>query len=343
METNCKPFTLLRPIFPQVIRALHRCFLYDTGAGGAARFLDDARFQRLLPPLVAHLGLRPPAALAAALEADGAADGASALEASLQLGAGAEGVAEGAAGSAAAAGLDAFGRAVVACLAQLAVTAGSDAQWKPLNHQVTARELCVVCTCQAYWRSSNSLLPRSTIQLGASTATLPLARPPAGADDDSIAGATHTPPGPGDGGSGARLGWSFVAGFHAFLPFMPGPARPCTNLPPITLLFLSSTQLVGRLSEEYLALLPETLPFLAELLEDAELAVEVSWLWLWRPQLVGRDPIGALAGLWWRWVLHAACADSSCPLRCPLEQARAQQLVRSLEALSGESLEQYLR
>jgi U3 small nucleolar RNA-associated protein 10 len=56
-------------------------------------------------------------------------------------------------------------------------------------------------------------------------------------------------------------------------------------------------QLVGRLSEEYLALLPETLPFLAELLEDAELAVE----------------------------------------------ARAQRVVRQLEALSGESLEQYLR
>lgn len=87
---------------------------------------------------MAHLGLRPPAALAPVLEADGAADGAAALEASLQLGAGAEGAAEGAAGSAAAAGLDAFGRAVVACLAQLAVTAGSDAQWKPLNHQVTA-------------------------------------------------------------------------------------------------------------------------------------------------------------------------------------------------------------
>ena len=63
-------------------------------------------------------------------------------------------------------------------------------------------------------------------------------------------------------------------------------------LPPLALL-----QLVGRLSEEYLALLPETLPFLAELLEDAELAVE----------------------------------------------ARAQRVVRQLEALSGESLEQYLR
>lgn len=56
-------------------------------------------------------------------------------------------------------------------------------------------------------------------------------------------------------------------------------------------------QLVARLSEEYLVLLPETLPFLAELLEDAELAVE-----------------------------SAAAA-----------------LVRRLEELSGESLEQYLR
>ncbi|PRW61623.1 hypothetical protein C2E21_0211 [Chlorella sorokiniana] len=196
----------------KVIRALHRCFLYDTGAGGAARFLDEARFQRLLPPLVAHLGLRPPAALAPALEADGAVDGAAALEASLQLGAGAEGAAEGAAGSAAAAGLDAFGRAVVACLAQLAVTAGSDAQWKPLNHQVLMM--------------TRSLEPRTRL-----------------------------------------LALETVA------------------------------QLVGRLSEEYLALLPETLPFLAELLEDPELAVE----------------------------------------------ARAQQLVRALEALSGESLDQYLR
>jgi len=32
--------------------------------------------------------------------------------------------------------------------------------------------------------------------------------------------------------------------------------------------------LVGRLREEYLVLLPETLPFLAELLEDPEVRVE---------------------------------------------------------------------
>jgi U3 small nucleolar RNA-associated protein 10 len=56
-------------------------------------------------------------------------------------------------------------------------------------------------------------------------------------------------------------------------------------------------QVVERLAEEYLALLPETLPFLAELLEDPEQPVE----------------------------------------------AAAAALVRRLEALSGESLEQYLR
>ena len=56
----------------KVIRALHRCLLYDSGAAaGGARFLDDQRFLRLLPPLVAHLGLRPPASLAPALQADG--------------------------------------------------------------------------------------------------------------------------------------------------------------------------------------------------------------------------------------------------------------------------------
>ena len=61
------------------------------------------------------------------------ADGAASLEASLQLGSSGEGQGESASDIAE---LDPFGRAVVACLAQLAVTSGSDAQWKPLNHQV---------------------------------------------------------------------------------------------------------------------------------------------------------------------------------------------------------------
>ena len=54
-----------------------------------------------------------------------------------------------------------------------------------------------------------------------------------------------------------------------------GPPHTYSSLPSPAI-SLPSQQLVGRLSEEYLALLPETLPFLAELLEDAELAVEVS-------------------------------------------------------------------
>jgi U3 small nucleolar RNA-associated protein 10 len=109
-------------------------------------------------------------------------------------------------------GGDTFGRAVAACLAQLAVTAGSDALWKPLNHQVLMM--------------TRSLEPRTRL-----------------------------------------------------------------------LALNTAAQVVERLAEEYLALLPETLPFLAELLEDPEQPVE----------------------------------------------AAAAALVRRLEALSGESLEQYLR
>ena len=65
------------------------------------------------------------------------ADGAQDLEAALQLGGGEEsGPTDG--GPDTAALMDPFGRTVVACLAQMGVTAGSDAQWKPLNHQVRA-------------------------------------------------------------------------------------------------------------------------------------------------------------------------------------------------------------
>lgn len=67
--------------------------------------------------------------------------------------------------------------------------------------------------------------------------------------------------------------------------------------PRVRLLGLEVTaQLVNRLREEFLVLLPESLVFLSELLEDVELAVE----------------------------------------------ARAKELVKQLEELSGESLEQYL-
>ncbi|GAB4814939.1 hypothetical protein N2152v2_001985 [Parachlorella kessleri] len=176
----------------QVVRALHRCFLYDT-----VKFLDEPRFERVLPPLVAQLALAPPPAAAAALEAVAGRD--PGPEAGMDLGE-------------AAPELDVMGRALVGCLAQLGVTAGSDALWKRLNHEVLM--------------SSRSLEPRTRL-----------------------------------------------------------------------LALEAAAQLAARLREEYLVLLPETLPFLAELLEDAEGAVE----------------------------------------------ARAAAVLRWLEELSGESLEEYLK
>ena len=338
------PLPATPPLPPpsQVIRALHRCFLYDTGAGGAARFLDEARFQRLLPPLVQHLGMRPPASLAPTLEADGAADGAAALEASLQLGAGAEGAQEGAAGSAAAAGLDAFGRAVVACLAQLAVTAGSDAQWKPLNHQVGARRVLLAGTgraecgmrCRGLWGPLGGACapPPACIRFPPHPAPCLSRRPPAALalrpPASSLppppqvlmmtrsleprtrllaletvaqvrrglagwgwraAGCTSRPAGRTIGslvcchlGAGNPAGLALSrASRGSAMPPTPSPTLPPLTRRPLTRPASTPThprahlQLAGRLSEEYLALLPETLPFLAELLEDAELAGEV--------------------------------------------------------------------
>ena len=92
----------------QVVQALHGCFQNDT-----VSFLDEARFHRLLPLLVQQLSMQLPADVAAGLQAQPADDADSA------------------------AGSDVFGDAVVAALVQMAVTANSDALWKPLNHQVT--------------------------------------------------------------------------------------------------------------------------------------------------------------------------------------------------------------
>jgi U3 small nucleolar RNA-associated protein 10 len=174
----------------RALRALHRCLLHDS-----AGFLDAQRFEALLPALVAQLGAEPPAALLPALQeqcADADLDGSVALGARTRL--------------------DVLGTAAVACLAQLAATANSDALWKPLNHQV----------------------------LMATRSPLPAAR---------------------------------LAGLEVV------------------------AQLVRQLHEEYLMLLPETIPFLAELVEDSEQAVE----------------------------------------------ARAQEVVRMLEEVSGESLAQYMK
>lgn len=85
--------------------------------------------------------------------------------------------------------MDTYGRAVVPCLTQMAVTAGNDALWKPLNYQVLIKT-----------RSDS----QRTKLLGLEVAS----------------------------------------------------------------------QLAERLREEYLVLLPETLPFLSELLEDPEVKVQ---------------------------------------------------------------------
>lgn len=119
----------------QVLRALHEALLHEPGG----LLLTPPRFQRLLPALVAQLGAEPDLAenptLAAALEADAAAAPEPALP-SLPAPAGAaeDGVG-GPAGLGSEQGDHAYGRAAVAAVVQLAVSAGSDDLWKPLNHQ----------------------------------------------------------------------------------------------------------------------------------------------------------------------------------------------------------------
>lgn len=94
------------------VRALHRCFLHDTSS-----FLDEARFDRLLTPLVAQLHVAPTPEEISLLQPD------LTLEASLS--------------PEAQEALDVLARALVACLAQMALAAGGgDARWRPLNHAV---------------------------------------------------------------------------------------------------------------------------------------------------------------------------------------------------------------
>lgn len=151
------------------------------------------------------------------------ADGAAGLEASLQLGAGGGEDAPSDGGPDSAAALDPLGRAVVAALAQLGVTAGSDALWKPLNHQVRCgcrrrRARCpaagggfgmrVAGSARAKHLCLDTLLDWRTLAM--SVAPLPPTPPArllprrltAGAHDDPLPGATHPPAGAGDGRSG---------------------------------------------------------------------------------------------------------------------------------------------
>ncbi|KAL5728414.1 hypothetical protein ACHQM5_001504 [Ranunculus cassubicifolius] len=83
-----------------VLSSLQKCFLYDTGSN---KFLDSSNFQVLLKPIVSQLVAEPPNSV------DEITDVPSVKEVDDTL---------------------------VACLGQMAVTAGSDLLWKPLNHEV---------------------------------------------------------------------------------------------------------------------------------------------------------------------------------------------------------------
>ncbi|GAA0150254.1 RNA metabolism protein [Lithospermum erythrorhizon] len=158
-----------------ILSSLYKCFLYDTGS---LKFLDSSNFQVLLKPIVSQLVIEPPACL------DQYPNVPSVKEVDNLL---------------------------VACVGQMAVTAGSDLLWKPLNHEVLMQTR-----------------------------------------DDKI--------------------------------------RPRMLALQIVKYF------VKNLKEEYLALLAETIPFLGELLEDAELSVK----------------------------------------------SLAQEILKEMETLSGESLREYL-
>ncbi|CAK8538792.1 unnamed protein product [Lathyrus sativus] len=84
-----------------VLSSLHKCFLYDTGS---LKFLESSNFQMLLKPIVSQLVLDPPAMLD---------------DNSLSI-----------------PSVKEFDDLLVVCIGQMAVTAGSDLLWKPLNHEV---------------------------------------------------------------------------------------------------------------------------------------------------------------------------------------------------------------
>ncbi|XP_010536553.1 PREDICTED: uncharacterized protein At3g06530 [Tarenaya hassleriana] len=83
-----------------VLSSLKNCFLYDTGS---VKFLDSNNFQVLLKPIVSQIVVEPPASL------DDYPYAPSVLEVDELL---------------------------VSCIGQMAVAAGSDLLWKPLNHEV---------------------------------------------------------------------------------------------------------------------------------------------------------------------------------------------------------------
>jgi U3 small nucleolar RNA-associated protein 10 len=79
--------------------------------------LDEARFDRVLQPLVAQLHVAPEPEILPLLQSDSGLEAALSPEAKENL--------------------DIPARAVVACLAQMALApGGSDGRWRPLNHAV---------------------------------------------------------------------------------------------------------------------------------------------------------------------------------------------------------------
>lgn len=116
----------------QALLALEQLFTHDS-----VGFLDEARFQRLLPPLVAQLHGTPPPELAASLAAllppnlsappvDAAPAGSDVM-----------------AVAAPDAAEDPFGAAAVAALTRMAGAAGSDVMYRPLNRAVRLPSACI--------------------------------------------------------------------------------------------------------------------------------------------------------------------------------------------------------
>ncbi|PPD87566.1 hypothetical protein GOBAR_DD15529 [Gossypium barbadense] len=137
-----------------ILSSLHKCFLHDTGR---QKFLDSSNFQVLLKPIVSQLVIEPPTSVEEQIDVPS---------------------------------LKEVDDLLVVCIGQMAVTAGTDLLWKPLNHEVVLMQ-------------TRSEKMRARV-----------------------------------------LGLRIVREF------------------------------LEKLKEEYLVLLPETIPFLGELLEDVELPVK---------------------------------------------------------------------
>ncbi|KAM3340540.1 putative protein isoform X3 [Capsicum galapagoense] len=99
-DTNCGLSIGLWHLRALILSSLHKSFLYDTGT---LKFLDSANFQVLLKPIVSQLLTDPPAALVQYPNVPS---------------------------------VEEVDDLLVACVGRMAVTAGSDLLWKPLNHEV---------------------------------------------------------------------------------------------------------------------------------------------------------------------------------------------------------------